>query len=141
MVSIKIKLLRHLLPVSIATFLLVATACSSSQKASGDSSSAAMTSQTLLQRLRKEPNVRVSGTEDNATIYINNIQGVTGGKQGEPLFVLNGSPIGYNYNQAYQVVQGKEIESVKVLKSTVATVQYGERASNGAVVIRTKDAK
>lgn len=137
----KTKPLRHLLGVSMLALFLLASACSSSQKASGDGSSVAMANQTLFQRLRKEPNVRVSGIEENATVFISNIQGVSGGRQAEPLFVLNGAPIGYTYNQAFQMVQGKQIESVKVLKSTVATVQYGERAANGAVVIRTKDGK
>lgn len=137
----KTKLLRHLLRVSIGAFLLITTACSGSQQASGDSSSATLTNQTLFQRLRKEPNVKVTGSEENATVYINNIQGVTGGGQGEPLFVLNGSPVGTGYNQALEMVRGKEIVSVQVLKSTIATVQYGERAASGAVVIRTKDSK
>lgn len=135
----KNKPFRHLVSITVLTLFLFTSACSGTQKASGDTSTTA-SNQTLFQRLRKEPNVRVSGVEDNATVIINNIQGVTGGKQGEPMFVLDGTPIGYSYNQAFQMVQGKEIESVKVLKSAVATVQYGERASNGAIVIRTKTA-
>lgn len=135
------KALSHLLSVAVLALLLFSTACSSSQKASGDSSNMTTSSQTLLQRLRKEPNVKVNGTEENAVVYISNIQGVSGGGQGEPMYVLDGTPVAYSYNQAIQMLRGKEIESVKVLKSAMATVQYGERAANGAVIIRTKEVK
>ncbi len=136
----KTKPLRYVLGMSMLALMLLATACSGTQKASGDSS-AMMANQSLFQRLRKEPNVRVTGTEENATVYVSNIQGVSGGRQAEPLFVLNGNPVGTTYNQAMEMLRGKEIDSVKVLKSTIATVQYGERASGGAIVIHTKDAK
>lgn len=136
----KNKPYRHILYLSLLAMLCFTSACDTTKSASSDSN-ASMTSQTLYLMLRKEPNVKVIGSEQSATVYINNIQGVSGGGRGEPMFVLNGNPIGYSYNQAFQMVDGKEIESVKVLKSTVATVQYGERAANGAIVIYTKNQK
>ncbi|MFN7115973.1 MAG: hypothetical protein ACK4TA_04195 [Saprospiraceae bacterium] len=132
----KTKPYRHLLGIGLIALLCLTGACSGTQKAV---SSADSSNRTLIDYLRRDPAVRVLGNVDNATVFVNNIQGVTGGGQKEPLFVLNGNSIGYTYNQAVQMVIGKEIESVKVLKSTVAMVQYGEPGRNGAIVIRTRD--
>lgn len=132
----KTKLHSPMLRLLILVAFLSTNACSGTQKAVGDSNAA---NRTLIDYLRRDPAVRVVGNTENASIYVNNIQGVTGGGKGQPVFILNGQPIGYTYNEAVQLVNGKTIESVKVLKSTVATVQYGEPGSNGAVVIRTKE--
>ncbi len=132
----KMKPYHYWMLMSVMALFMFAAACTSTQKTT-DSTNAG--SRTLIDYLRRDPAVRVVGNVDNAAVYVNNIQGVTGGgSKVEPLFVLNGSPIGSTYNQAVQLVLGKAIESVKVLKSTVAVVQYGQPGSNGAVVIRTK---
>lgn len=126
---------RFFVQMSIMALFALAVACSGTQKAAQTATTGNLT---LIDYLRRDPAVRVVGNVDNATVYVNNIQGVSGGNKAEPLFVLNGNQIGNTYNQAVQMVLGKEIESVKVLKSTVAVVQYGQPGSNGAIVIRTK---
>lgn len=128
---------RFFVQMSIMALFALAVACSGTQKAAQTATTGNLT---LIDYLRRDPAVRVVGNVDNATVYVNNIQGVSGGNKAEPLFVLNGNQIGNTYNQAVQMVLGKEIESVKVLKSTVAVVQYGQPGSNGAIVIRTKSA-
>ena len=56
----------------------------------------------------------------------------------EPLYVINGVPVGNNYDRANSLVDVNDIESVKVLKNVRDTNKYGMRGSTGVVEIVTK---
>ena len=62
--------------------------------------------------------------------------GTTGNSQ--PLFVIDGIPIGYD---AGSNINPLDIESMSVLKDASATAVYGVRAANGVVLITTKRGK
>ena len=94
-----------------------------------------------------------SGTAigSSSKILLRGASSITGDNQ--PLFVVDGVPMdnsdyssgnqqrsvgGYDYGNAMQDVNPDDIESVTVLKGPAAAALYGSRASNGAIVIKTK---
>jgi len=62
------------------------------------------------------------------------IRGVSTVNGSDPLYVVDGMPVGTNINFLNQ----NDIESMQVLKDASASAIYGTRASNGVVLITTK---
>jgi TonB-dependent starch-binding outer membrane protein SusC len=60
------------------------------------------------------------------------------GAGSQPLFVVDGFPIGTSLGQN---INPADIESITVLKDAASTAIYGARGSNGVVLITTKNAK
>lgn len=71
--------------------------------------------------------------EDDADLRIRGLNSTN--PNAEPLYVVNGRAI---TNEEYKKLNPKSIASVNVLKDGAATSIYGSRASNGVVVITTK---
>ncbi len=65
------------------------------------------------------------------------IRGVTTVNGSNPLYVVDGMPVGDNIN----FLNNEDIESMEVLKDASASAIYGTRASNGVVLITTKKGK
>lgn len=78
------------------------------------------------------------------------LRGVNGLSDGQPLFVVDGTPMD---NSAFQVGTGatgrdlgnlvsdlnlQNVESISVLKGAAASALYGNRAANGVVIVTTK---
>jgi TonB-linked SusC/RagA family outer membrane protein len=96
--------------------------------------------------------IRQSNTMGGSTnILIRGTKSITGNNQ--PLFVVDGVPIsnantngtgqqtgggGYDYGNAAADINPDDIATMTVLKGAAATALYGERASNGAILITTK---
>lgn len=70
----------------------------------------------------REPNLQIRGAS-GLSIY------------GSPLYVLDGTPVELN------AVNMDNIESISVLKGAAATAIYGQRASEGVIVLTSKRAK
>jgi TonB-linked SusC/RagA family outer membrane protein len=62
------------------------------------------------------------------------IRGVTTVNGSDPLYVVDGMPVGTNIN----FLNSNDIESMEVLKDASATAIYGTRGSNGVILITTK---
>ncbi|MDO5105038.1 SusC/RagA family TonB-linked outer membrane protein [Capnocytophaga sp.] len=78
-----------------------------------------------------------SGEPSSAgTIRLHGIGSVNGG--GEPLYVLDGSPVS---RSVVIFMNPNDFESVTVLKDASATSIYGTRAANGVIYITTKKGK
>ena len=56
----------------------------------------------------------------------------------EPLFVVNGIPLGPAVGGNLSAINIHDIETVQVLRDAAATSEYGVRGSNGVIIIRTK---
>lgn len=65
------------------------------------------------------------------------IRGVSTVNGSDPLYVVDGMPVGTNINFLDQ----NDIESMQVLKDASAAAIYGTRGSNGVVLITTKKGK
>lgn len=97
-------------------------------------------------------NIKSSGTMGGSSnIIIRGNASLTGNNQA--LFVVDGTPIsnantngssqqtgrgGYDYGNAAADIDPNNIASINVLKGAAATALYGSRASNGVVIITTK---
>lgn len=96
--------------------------------------------------------IRQSNTLGGSTnILIRGTKSITGNNQ--PLFVVDGVPIsnantngtgqqtgggGYDYGNAAADINPDDIATMTVLKGAAASALYGERASNGVILITTK---
>ncbi|SHG53019.1 SusC/RagA family TonB-linked outer membrane protein [Chryseobacterium vrystaatense] len=77
------------------------------------------------------------------------IRGIKSLSGGNPLIVIDGSPVNNTYTQEKNVDYGnalsdinqEDIESINVLKGAAASALYGERGLNGVIVITTKNGK
>ena len=56
----------------------------------------------------------------------------------EPLFVVNGIPLGPAVGGNLNAIDVHDIDTVQVLRDAAATSAYGVRGANGVIVIRTK---
>ena len=65
------------------------------------------------------------------------IRGVTTVNGSDPLYVVDGMPVGNNIN----FLNNSDIESMEVLKDASAAAIYGTRGSNGVILITTKKGK
>jgi Outer membrane cobalamin receptor protein len=65
------------------------------------------------------------------------IRGVTTTNGSDPLYVVDGMPVGTNINFLSQ----NDIESIEVLKDASAAAIYGTRGSNGVILVSTKKEK
>jgi TonB-dependent SusC/RagA subfamily outer membrane receptor len=61
---------------------------------------------------------------------------VTGDNQ--PLFVVNGSPMGTSYQTIAGMVEVADIKSIEVLKDVSSTNSYGVRGAAGVILIKTR---
>jgi TonB-dependent SusC/RagA subfamily outer membrane receptor len=87
--------------------------------------------------MSRYPGVTVTRTSDGGIAI--RIRGATSlGGGGEPLYVLDGTPIQPGPNGSLAGVNAYDIESIQVLKDAISMTMYGGRAANGVIVIKTK---
>jgi TonB-dependent SusC/RagA subfamily outer membrane receptor len=56
----------------------------------------------------------------------------------DPLLIIDGIPFEYKH---FQKINPDDIESITILKDAAASILYGYRAANGAIIITTKSSK
>jgi TonB-linked SusC/RagA family outer membrane protein len=94
-----------------------------------------MTSGNALYSLQGKANgVQITGAGGPGATPRVIIRGVTSINGTDPLYVVDGAPIGTNINFLNQ----DDIESMEVLKDASAAAIYGTRGSNGVIMITTK---
>ena len=71
-----------------------------------------------------------------STVIIRGVGSITGNT--DPLYVIDGFP---SNSDNFRSINPNDIESIAVLKDASATSEYGNRGSNGVIVIKTKQAK
>lgn len=130
----------------IVLSLVFVAACSSSKSTSGNAASGKNDSPDkvenlnpavdLADHLRRIPGVQVTGSGSSARVSIRGMASMN--SDSEPLFVINGTPIGGGLSAANSTVSVADIKSVRVLKTPSETSFYGIRGSNGVIVIQLK---
>lgn len=81
------------------------------------------------------PGIRVLGSESNRKVMVHGVSSFS--MNNEPLFVLDGQVVGNTYSQVQNIINVNDIDNVRVLKGSDATI-YGIRGANGVVLITTK---
>ena len=85
---------------------------------------------------RKVAGVQINGTYPNLNLRIrgaNSMHLAT-----EPLYVLEGVPLGHYFGDLDKAVTPGDVESIEVLKGP-ETALYGARGANGVIVVRMKN--
>jgi len=93
----------------------------------------------LADILRKNTTLTVMGNGNNVKILVRGFSTITLDTQ--PLYVIDGFPIGTNYVQANNLINPSEVVEVKVLKNTSELTVWGEIGTNGVILITTKKEK
>lgn len=91
----------------------------------------------LANYLQRIPGLSVTGTGDNATVFVRGINSIR--NNSEPLFVIDNQQIGNSYALASSFVDVNDIRSVEVIKGPEAGALYGMPGSNGVVIIQTRN--
>ena len=126
--------------IPVLTFLLLFFAgtqfgCSSSNTGSVSTSAPTYGYTTILDILRKESQLTVSGPTNNPVIRVRGGGRSISGSS-EPLFVVDGLAVGRGYNSV-RSIDVNSVKYVQVLSPAKAGV-YGARAGMGVVEIKTK---
>ena len=126
------------LSLLIIASLAIINSCDTSSRASADSNP--MNQQfnnSLADVLRKNTGLQVMGSGDNVQILVRGITSIKLNTQ--PLYVVDGVPIGNDYASANNLVNPNDITDVKVLRSASELTQWGENGNNGVIIIKTKN--
>lgn len=89
----------------------------------------------LAEALRGSSGLIISGTGDQTRIIMQKTGSMT---NREPLYVVDGFPLGNSYRQANRMINMANVSSVRILKNAYELTQYGEQGANGVIEIRTK---
>lgn len=66
------------------------------------------------------------------------IRGVSTLNNNDPLYIIDGVP---TKSSAFSILNSNDIESIQILKDASSAAIYGARASNGVIIVTTKQAK
>ena len=90
----------------------------------------------LTSYLRRVAGVSVRGNGADATIRVRG--DVNFKTDATPLFVVNGTILGNNFNTVYSTIDVNEIARVRVLKNVSDTNLYGMQGANGVIEIKLR---
>lgn len=85
---------------------------------------------------RRVAGVQVSGSYPNLSLRIRGANSLN--LTTEPLFVLEGVPLGHQFINLDRAATPQDVASIQVLKGPDATI-YGARGSNGVIVVTLKN--
>jgi len=82
----------------------------------------------------KVPGVMISGQYPNYTVLIRGVNNLR--NDIEPLYLLDGMPVG---KETIMEVQVRNVDKVEVLKNIANIAMYGSRGANGVIIVYTKN--
>jgi hypothetical protein len=92
--------------------------------------------QTLGEALRSE-GVLVRDVGTSATVTLRGKGSIN--LNTEPLYVVDGVPMGNNYETVNSSINMQNVKDIRIIRSTSqATLRYGEAGNHGAILITTK---
>ena len=127
--------------VSILIVLGGYTGCSSTKPASNNNSDTPGNNYgytNILEMLRKEPALQIVGSNSNPSITVTGA-GRSINSSNEPLFVVDGNPVGQGYNNVRHI-DVNLVESIDVISGARAG-KYGARGAMGVIEIKTKTSR
>ncbi|MEZ5041245.1 MAG: TonB-dependent receptor plug domain-containing protein [Saprospiraceae bacterium] len=131
------KTIRLFLYLMVLMAGLAVASCGTTGKTSqlGDVNDKA--SQSLADVLRKNSTLQITGSGDNIKISVRGAGSFS--LNTEPLYVVDGVPMGNSYARANNAVNPAQIVSIRVLKSQSETTIYGEDGNHGVILIKTQN--
>lgn len=139
--------MKYIIPILFITFSLLTSGCASSGSSTGENSRSRGGTEVLVDNpdlgldayIRQLSGVRVSGSGSSARIDIRGASSSTIQAESRPLFVVDGIRVGRDFSRVYNIVNMKNVHSIKVIKMSRATVLYGHDGSNGVIEITMLD--
>lgn len=89
----------------------------------------------LAEALRFYPGLLVSGSGNQTKVMLRKNTSV---QNQEPLFVVNGFPVGNNYSRTNEMVNMADVTAIRLLSRPSELTTYGSMASAGVIEIRTR---
>ena len=126
------------LPIIIA--LMALAACGSSEgTTSGKSANEKIEQQnrvgiTLLNQIRRMPGITL---RSGVPVFTKSSAEINSAGSFEPLYILNGYPVGNSFRDVDQLVDNVNVEKIETLSPSDASF-YGSRGSNGVILITTR---
>lgn len=128
----------------LLVFTLSMVACSGSKSSAATTNkekntggiSANQANLSLADYLKRVPGVRIQGQGSSTKVQVRGVSAVGGNS--DPLFVIDGAPIGNSYAQASSMVDVNDVDKIRVLKDASETSSYGLQGANGVILIKTK---
>lgn len=127
------KALRLFLFVAVSG--MVFFSCGTAASSVGQGNVAGTASQSLADVLRKNSSLMIRGSGESVKITVRGAGSIN--LNTEPLFVVDGIPMGNSYSRANSAVNPAQIKSVRVLKSQSEITIYGEDGNHGVILIKT----
>lgn len=128
------------LPVFFSLLFLVLTSCGSAGSSTSASSDVKAELEkenrvgiTLLNQIRRMPGIAL---RNGVPVFTKSTTDITAGIPIEPLYVLNGYPIGNSFADVDQLVDNVNVKEILALTDSEASF-YGTRAANGVILITT----
>ena len=90
----------------------------------------------LSEALRFYPGLLISGTGNQTKVMLRKNVSV---QNQEPLYVINGFPVGTNYSSANQILNMADVTDIRLLSHPSELNTYGTMASAGVIEIRTRN--
>lgn len=133
--------MKKLIPVWMVCGLLLLASCGGSKSSpSGNTTTAEEVEARnkavipLLTQIRKLPGITV---QRGVPIFIKGNTTIQGGRLEEPLYVVDGIPIGNSFRQVEDIVQPVDVQSIRSLSGAEASF-YGARGASGVILITTR---
>lgn len=130
---ISMKAVRLFLFVAVSGMIFFS--CGTAASSVGQGTVSGTASQSLADVLRKNSSLIIRGSGESAKITVRGAGSIN--LNTEPLFIVDGVPMGNSYARANSAVNPNMIESVRVLKSQSETTIYGEDGNHGVIIIKT----
>ena len=90
----------------------------------------------LIDYIRRLPGVMILNRGGKTEVIYRGMSSLYG--ENSPLFVIDNRRIGNDFEQVKNLISVVNISNIKLLNSQDATIRYGLRGGNGAIVISTK---
>ncbi len=123
------------LQIAALILVLVTFACQSNSGSRLTSSEYFSSFSNLAEALRIYPGLMITGSGSQTKVILRKNTGV---QNQEPLYVLNGFPLGNNYNQTNQAINMADVTNIRLLSQPSELNTYGSMASSGVIEIKTR---
>jgi TonB-dependent SusC/RagA subfamily outer membrane receptor len=87
-----------------------------------------------LNRIRRLPGITL---RSGVPVFTKSSAEINAGGSFEPLYVLNGYPVGNSFRDVDQLVDNVNVEKIEVMSAAESSF-YGSRGSNGVILITTQ---
>ncbi|MFM1877230.1 MAG: hypothetical protein RLZZ241_96 [Bacteroidota bacterium] len=88
----------------------------------------------LLTQIRRLPGMAL---ENGVPVFIKGNNSIQSGARSEPLYVVDGIPVGNSFRQVQDIVQPVDVASIKAVYGADASF-YGSRGASGVILITTR---